>query len=536
VNLYDVGDPNGRVIGTVLRAQAEALADAPFLRMDDQVLSFGQVNAAVNSYAAGLAELGVGRGDRISLFMENSLEFALLGLAANKIGATWVPTNTTYKGEWLRQTLVDADAALLVVDDGLLERVLDLGGGLPPKRGLVLGRDGITTEGGVEWLPFAAVDSGSAAEPDVDVSPRDISAVMWTSGTTGRSKGVEQSHSCWLAAARVFREARRVEAGDVLYCCVPMFNSGGWVFNVFEGLADGLPVAIDRQFTVAGFWDRVRYYGATQVVTLGAMHIYLWQAPGRPDDAENPLRVAGFVPIPQELVEPMKERFGLEHIWQGFGQSEAMPVTIAGADRRWKPNSAGLPRPDFELRILDDRDQEVPPGEVGEICVRPREPDVLFSGYFRNPEATLAAFRNLWYHSGDLGRVDEDGELFFVDRKADYMRYKGRNISSFEAERAAAAHPAVKEVAAHGVRSEELAVEDEVKLCVVVDPGATLTATELARFINDHSPYYLVPRYIEFVEALPQTPTGRVQKFQLRARGVTGGTWDREQAGFQVQR
>ena len=536
MNLYDVSDPEGRVIGAVLSAQAEAQPDALFLRMDDRRLSFGQVDAIVNSYAGGLADLGLGRGDRLSLFMENSLEFALLALAANRLGATWVPTNTTYKGDWLRQTLVDADAALLVTDDALLGRILELGSSLPAKRGLVLGRDDSAVEAGVEWLPFAAVDSGATSPPGVAVSPRDVSAVMWTSGTTGRSKGVEQTHSCWLAATRVFREARRVQAGDVLYCCVPMFNSGGWVFNVFEGLADGLPVAIDRQFTVAGFWDRVRCYGATQVVTLGAMHIYLWQAPARPDDADNPLRVAGFVPIPQELVEPMKERFGLEHIWQGFGQSEAMPVTIAGAERRWKPNSAGLPRRDFELRILDDADQEAPPGEVGEICVRPREPDDLFSGYFRNPEATLAAFRNLWYHTGDLGRVDEDGELFFVDRKADYMRYKGRNISSFEAERAAVAHPAVKEVAAHGVRAEELAVEDEVKLCVVLEPGATVTAEELARFINDHSPYYLVPRYIEFVEALPQTPTGRVQKFQLRSRGVTAATWDRVQAGFQVQR
>ena len=148
MNLYDVGDPDGRVIGTVLRAQAEALADAPFLRMDDRVLSFGQVNAVVNSYAGGLAELGVGRGDRVSLFMENSLELALLALAANKLGATWVPTNTTYKGEWLRQTLVDADAALVVVDEALLERVLDLGGSFPAKRGLVLGRDATSTEGG----------------------------------------------------------------------------------------------------------------------------------------------------------------------------------------------------------------------------------------------------------------------------------------------------------------------------------------------------------------------------------------------------
>jgi crotonobetaine/carnitine-CoA ligase len=536
MNTYDVSDPDRRVIGDVLRWQAERVPDHTYLMMDDRRLSFGQVNAMANSYAAGLGKLGVQRGDRVSLLMDNSLELAVVALAANKIGATWIPTNTTYKGEWLRGTLADADAALLIVDDSLASRVLDLDGDLPVRRAVVLGRTHDATERGVEWLPFGELDTGSTAEPTVEVSPRDISAVMWTSGTTGKSKGVMQSHSCWLGATQVFRQAREVRSGDVLYCCVPMFNSGGWVFNVFEGLADGLPVAIDRQFTVTQFWDRVRHYGATQVVTLGAMHIYLWQAAPDPRDQENPLRVAGFVPVPHELVEPMKQRFGLEMIWQGFGQSEAMPATIAAGERKWKPNSAGIARPDMEVRILDDSDREVPRGEVGEICIRPREPDVLFSGYFRQPEATLGAFRNLWYHSGDLGRMDEDDELFFVDRKADFMRYKGRNVSSFEAERAALAHPEVQEAAAHGVPVPELATEDEVKLCVVREEGSGLTEATLAAFINDNAPYYLVPRYIEFVDELPHTPTGRVQKYLLRQRGVTPSTWDRVRAGFEVQR
>ncbi|MCA1844463.1 MAG: AMP-binding protein [Actinobacteria bacterium] len=536
MNTYDVSDPDRRVIGEVLRWQAERAPDATYLMMDDRRLSFGEVNRLANSYAAGLRKLGVEPGERVSLLMENSLELAVVALAANKLGATWVPTNTTYKGEWLRDTLTDADAALLVVDEALVPRVLELDGDVPVRRAVVFGGEEGSMERGVEWLPFAELDTGTAAEPDVEVSPRDISAVMWTSGTTGRSKGVMQSHACWLGATQVFRRARDVQAGDVLYCCVPMFNSGGWVFNVYEGLADGLPVAIDRQFTVTQFWDRVRHYGATQVVTLGAMHIYLWQAPARPDDRDNPLRVAGFVPVPHELIGPMKERFGLEMIWQGWGQSEAMPATIASGDRSWKPNSAGVARPDMDVRVLDDSDREVPPGEVGELCIRPREPDVLFSGYFRQPEVTLATFRNLWYHTGDLGRMDDDGEIFFVDRKADFMRHKGRNISSFEAERAALAHPEVKEVAAHGVPAAELASEDEVKLCVVRENGATLTEEALAAFVNANAPYYLVPRYIEFVDELPHTPTGRVQKYLLRQRGVTPATWDRVAAGFEVQR
>src|SRR5581483_3438075 len=235
----------------------------------------------------------------------------------------------------------------------------------------------------------------------------------------------------------------------------------------------------------------------------------------------------------------MKERFGLEAVWQGYGQSEVMPATIAYPGRNWKPNSAGTARPDVDLALLDGEDSEVPVGEVGEVCVRPRKPGVIFKGYFRMPEQTLEAFSNLWYHTGDLARLDADGELFFVDRKKDVMRYKGRNIASVDVELAARAHPGVHEVAAHGVPAAELVYEDEVKLCVVrsgTEAGAALTAETLAAHIMDNAPYYLVPRYIEFLDELPHTPTGRVQKFLLRERGITSGTWDREAAGFVVKR
>jgi crotonobetaine/carnitine-CoA ligase len=532
----DVTVARNRVIGNALRAQAEAVGDDVFLMMDDRRLTFDQVNRTVNSYVGGLRELGVACGDRVTLFLENSLEFALVALAVNKLGAVWVPVNTTYRGAWLRDTLLDADARLLIADEALFERVRDLGDSAPVKRALRRGLAEVVVENGVECLPFAALDTGRTAEPDVEVGGGDPSAVMWTSGTTGRSKGVIQTHSSWTSGAAVFREVRQIREGDVLYCCVPMFNSGGWVFNTFAALIDGIPIGIDAQFSVQQFWDRTRFYGATQITTLGAMHIYLWQAPPRPDDRDNPVRCAGLVPIPHELVAPMKERFGLEAVWQGYGQSEVMPATIAYPGRAWKPNSAGAVRPDLDLALLDPDDVEVPVGEVGEICVRPKRPGVIFAGYFNQPEATLEAFSNLWYHTGDLGRLDADGELFFVDRKKDVMRYKGRNIASIDLETVARSCPGVHEVAAHGVPAQELVYEDEIKLCVVRTAGSDLTADQLATHIMDNAPYYYVPRYIEFLDELPHTPTGRVQKFILRERGVTGGTWDRDAAGFVVRR
>jgi crotonobetaine/carnitine-CoA ligase len=204
--------------------------------------------------------------------------------------------------------------------------------------------------------------------------------------------------------------------------------------------------------------------------------------------------------------------------------------------RRWTPNTAGVAQSDLEVRLLDDDDREVPVGEVGEICVRANEPFSLFNGYFNDPEATLRATRNLWYHTGDLGRCNEQGEYFFFDRKADYIRYKGRSVSSFAVEAAVAAHPAVVECAAYGVAAAELESEAEIKVDVVLDPGASVKPEQLARFVNDHAPYFFVPRFIEFVTELPHTPTGRVQKYLVRGRGVTSASWDRDAEGFVVER
>jgi carnitine-CoA ligase len=534
---FDTGDPDRRIVGDVLRHQAGTVGDAPFLLADDDVVTFADANQRANDLAAGLARLGAGRGDTVALFLDNSLDFVLVALAVNKLGAAWVPTNTAYKGEWLRDSLVDGAASLLIADRSVLPRVAEVAGDIPATHVIVRGggSDDVDLAGrSVSAFEELAVDG--AGDPGVAVDARSLSAVMWTSGTTGRSKGVMQSHSAWMACAEIFVDARDTRPGDVFYCCLPLFNSGGWVLNVFCGLVAGLPVAIDPAFSVRTFWDRCRHYGATQVVTLGAMHMYLWQAVPDPADADNPVRVAGFVPLPPELAEPMRSRFGIDFIWQGFGQSEVMPMAITDRHGAWSPGSCGFPRPDLDVRILDEAGNEVAAGEVGEICVRPRRSGTMFSGYFGRPDATLEAFRDLWYHSGDLGRTNPDGELFFVDRAADYMRHKGRNVSSFEVEQVFRAHPAVAEVAAHGIPSAALASEDEIKVCVVLRPGTEASEADLARFANERAPYYFVPRYIELIDALPHTPTERVQKFALRERGVTPSTWDRDAAGFVVSR
>ncbi len=533
-----LADREERVLGRVLRAQAEKIPDAPYLLAGEERHSYGQVNRLANAYAAGLRSLGVERGDTVAVLMESCAEFVFAAFAANKLGAIWVPTNTDYKGEWLRHSLQDSRAKVLLADANLLPRVAKLGAGLPFERVVVRG-SGEASGPGIPAVELAGFADLSPVEPDQSaLAYGDTAAVLWTSGTTGHSKGVMQSHNAWLRGAEHGARNSGVREGDVLYCCLPMYNSAAWVTSVYRALVTGIPMGLDPRFSASEFWDRCRYYDATMIFTLGAMHIFLWQAPERPDDADNPVRAASMVPLPDELIEPMKKRFGIESIDQGYGQSEIMGLFSRSADgsRTWKPRSLGDPNAGIEVKLLDDDDCEVPTGEVGEFCVRSTEPYVIFNGYFQQPQATVRAFRNLWYHTGDLGRRDEDGDYFFVDRKADYIRYKGRNISSFAVETTLGGHPAVKECVAHGVQSAELESEAELKVVVVLHEGQQVSAEELARFVNDNAPYFFVPRYIEFVDELPHTPTGRVQKYKLRERGVTPATWDLTTSDFELTR
>jgi crotonobetaine/carnitine-CoA ligase len=535
VNFLDFEDTRERLLGRCLRRQAEKIPDRDFIVWDDAHYGYGRVNELANAYARGFRELGVGPGDTVSFMMQTCPEYVWATLALNKLGAVWVPTNVDYKGQWLRESFEDGAAKLLVADAGLLPRVAELGA-LPFERILVRG-DAAGLDTGVPLAPLEQLEQAPGEEPDdAELSYGDTAAILWTSGTTGRSKGVMQSHNVWIRAAVNGAISAGLREGEVIYNCLPMYQSAAWVANVYRALVTGVPCAMDPRFSASDFWNRTRHYGATMVFTLGAMHMFLWNAPERDDDADNPVRSASMVPMPEDLIPRFKARFGIEQISQGYGQSEVMSLLSRKPDVTYKPNSLGEPADGIEVKLLADDDFEVPTGETGEFCIRPLEPHAIFNGYWHNAEATVRSWRNLWYHTGDLGRCDEDGEFFFVDRKADFIRFGGRNISSFAVEAAGGAHPAVLQCAAHGVTSQELASEAELKLCVVFKPGESAREEEIARFINDTAPFFFVPRYIEIMESLPQTPTGRVQKFKLRERGVTPETWDRRAVDFEVRR
>lgn len=534
----EVFDPGfeGRTLGTVLRAQGLRNGERTWLLCGDDSWTFAEADAAVDRYAAGLSALGVGRGTAVALMLENSPGFVFAALALARLGALFVPVNTAYRRALLRHMLAQSKAEVAIVQYALLADLADAASELASIRTVIVADGpGANVPRSLRGRQLADGDSIARAKPAVNApaslaSTLDPWSIMFTSGTTGPSKGAVMTHQYWyLVPAGLSGPERDVRAEDVFYVSSPLFHAAAWLVQLLPALYLGLPVALDEGFSVSAFWSRVRRYGATQLLSMGATHLWLLKQPPRTDDRDNPARVWAPVPLPAELWPVVKQRFAVEHLWSTYGGTEFMSVTNTDVRRPVKPGSSGWARDSVELGVLDDLGRRLPPGEVGELCVRPRVPHAIFQGYVGMPEETLGRFRDLWYHTGDLVRIDADGELFFIDRKDDYLRVHGENVSSFEVETSLTDHPAVLEAAAFSRPSAEAAsvAEDEIHVCVILREGAAVEAEQLLRFAAERLPRFALPRYIEFVDDLPRTATGRVQKHLLRARPLAEGAWDR---------
>ena len=347
---------------------------------------------------------------------------------------------------------------------------------------------------------------------------------MYTSGTTGPSKGVKITHAHAYNYAACGLDLLALTPDDVYYAPLPLFHIAGQWAVIYAAMIAGATAVLTDRFTIDAFWDDVRRHNATSTFLLGAMASFLHRQEPRPDDADNPLEKALIVPLFPEM-DDFKRRFGCQ-ITTTYGSTEVSVPVTAGFDLpSWRV--CGRVKDElFEVRIVDEDDEEVPVGTVGELVVRPREPWLVMAGYWRDPEKTEQAWRNLWLHSGDAMYRDQDGWLYFSDRVTDSIRRRGENISSMEVENQLGAHHAVLECAVFGVPSAY--TEEDVMATLVLKPDAALDPAELIAFLTPRMAAFMVPRYIDVANALPKTPTGKIQKAELRAQGVTPTTWDRD--------
>ncbi|MGD0076531.1 MAG: AMP-binding protein, partial [Candidatus Binataceae bacterium] len=531
------------VLGKILELRARTHADRPFLQyMERPALSFAEVNRIVNRIARGLANLGVRKGDRVLLMLPNCLEYLYAWWGANKLGAIEVPVNSAYKGYFLEHLANNSAARVMVIDQSFVEHLQFSEERLNHlEKVVVYSGEGISADQlprfkRLEAHTFDSLYARDDTNLDIDVRYHDLAAIMYTSGTTGPSKGVMMPHAqCYFFSDQDVN-LLRLTGEDIYYTCNPFFHANAQILTVYPCLIVGAKVVVYPSFRASEWIDHIRKSKATVANFLGVMMDFVYRQPPRPDDNDTNLRAIFAAPTPSAIVDDFKRRFGIEAAVECYGMTEiCLPIMLPYGE--YRPGAAGKLVSDwFEAKIVDpETDEELPVDTVGEFILRHKEPWTLNAGYYGMPDKTAEAYRNLWFHSGDGVKRDADGFYYFVDRIKDALRRRGENISSYEVEKVINDNPAVAESAVIAVKSEILGGEDEVKACVLLKPEARLAPGELLRWCEERMPYFAVPRYLEFVTELPKTPNLKIQKQKLRDAGLTADTWDRVKAGFKLQ-
>jgi crotonobetaine/carnitine-CoA ligase len=523
-----------RTIHRVLKEKAEQYNNREFFRYKDQAFSYEDLDQQSDKVAAGLQSLGIGKGDKVAIVMKNRPEFLFLWFGLSKLGAIEVPINTAHRGNLLIYMIDKADCRLLVVESAFLDRVGPVLKDLPTlEKVVVLGEPSES----LPPLEKPAFDYGQIVDNkgiyDVnEVLWSDPFIIMFTSGTTGPSKGALMPQNYALYMGELCCAAAGYDESDCLYNALPLFHGNAQLLSTMPALMIGARMVLAERFSASRFWNDIKQYGCTEFNYIGGILPILFKAEPRSDDADNPLRVLFGGGAPMDLFEAFEKRFGVTII-EGYGMSEiGLPLLNTIQER--KPGTCGKALSDYDVKVVDDNGIKVNPHTAGELLLRPNKPYCMLLEYYKMPDKTLEACREMWFHTGDYLYYDEEGYFYFVDRKKDALRRRGENISSYEVEKVINSHPAVLESAAVAAKSE--LGEDEVMVCLSLKEGQELTPVELIAYCEERMAYFMIPRYLRFMDALPKTPTQRVLKYQLREEGITENTWDREKAGYKLKR
>jgi carnitine-CoA ligase len=519
------------VLPELLRRRADAQPGSTFAVFEDGVeWTYRETAERTWRCANGLRRVGLEQGEPIAAWLPNGKEALVTWFGAATAGLVYCPLNTAYKGTLLEGALNLLRTRVLVAHAALVDRLSGLE--LPYLEQLVVVGDATLPPGLPPARRWEDVRLDGAAEPPAllaPIEPWDDQMVMFTGGTTGISKAVRRTNVLYQKMCEPCFDHVGIGADDRFFVCAPMFHGGADV-PIYSMLRHGGSVAIVSGFRTSAFWDDVRRYRCTVAWIHSAMAHFLWEQPPSRRDRDHPLRLAMQAPLLPNAKE-FADRFGIR-LYTVYGMTELpCPFSILDpTDHR----TLGKPwHPDFELRLVDEHDREVPDGTPGELLARHRIAWAITPGYLNDPEATARAWRNGWFHSGDVFVRDGDGNYSLVGRVKDSVRRRGENISAAEVERELVAHPAIAEAAVIGIQAD---VEQEVMAFLVARAADPPPPDEMIAFVTDRLPYYAVPRYLEFVAELPRTAALRVDKQALQNRGLSAATWDRESIGIKLRR
>lgn len=508
-------------VSDVLDRRAEQYPDRVMMAIAGVDVTFEQMRQRSCAAAKMLADLGVGRGDCVALFTGTCPEWVYFWLAAARIGAVSAAVNAANKGDFLTHTLRLSQAKVILTDAERRPRVDEVAGALDTVTDIVMQDDSLVA---------ALSQATDAPRVDNPAEAGDVGCLFYTSGTTGPSKAVATTWHYLFSVAATVASAWEFGPGEVLWTAMPLFHLSA-APSVLAPMLMGATTVLAGAFHPAQVWDDIRACGAIGFAGAGAMVSMLQNLPADPRDAQLPLRFISAAPIDANSYHDIEKRYGCRIVTM-YGMTEAFPIAVKAVSEHGVPGTSGRPNPNFDVRILDEDGQELPAGTVGEIACRPRYPHVMSEGYVSQDRR--AEPHQEWFRTGDLGRLDANHNLTYVDRLKDSLRRRGENVSSVEVEAVVMRHPAVAEGAAVGVHSD--LGEDDILVVVTLRPGATLDCAELLDFCAARMPYFCVPRFVERVDELPKNVIGRVRKDLLRSRGLSPDAWDRESRGYIVSR
>jgi crotonobetaine/carnitine-CoA ligase len=507
-------------VRSFLEDAVERNATSPFLLWEDESHSYEQFNAQVDAAAAYWHEIGVRKGDRVAFMADNSPGFlhAWLGLA--KIGAVLVAINTGFKFVEASYLIEHSEAQVALIDPQHADLFRRIHAAVPTlHRTFVLG-----AADGYEDFAQSSREFGGRM-PSVNLSGDDLISLIYTSGTTGKPKGVMQSHRNYVLTGQAYPSWMKMEKGDRIYACLPLFHINSQAYSTMGAIGAEGALVLAKRFSASNFWPDVRRHEVTVFNFIGAMTVILSKSKPSPDDKDHKVRVAYGVPaLPSEVRDVVEERFGLACV-SGFGMSETTYGLLEPVDAPRRPGSMGLPRshpdptvPPTEVKIIDADGKDAPAGTIGELVIKNA---AMMLGYFKEPDKTADALVHGWLRTGDSAWQDEDGWFFFVDRKKDIVRRRGENVSSLEVENVINQHVDVMESAVIGVPSD--LTDEELCAFVVVRPGHDVDEQSIIDWSSEHLASFKVPRFIEVIEALPKTPTSKIEKHRLRSGDYSPG-------------